>query len=112
MKMKNDKYRRARGGSAQMLNLYCSNCAAFLLLYQKDGPGSLMRCYLNRIFRPSKLEKLQSNPEIKEPNDLPPLKCSKCHNVVGTPMRYTDGRLAYRLLRGTFSKQLAEGQFE
>lgn len=111
MKMKNDKYRRARGGSAQMLDISCAVCGAYLMLYQKDGPGNLLRCYLNRIFAPPELEALQHNPSIDEPRDLSPLVCRACGTAIGTPMRYDDGRLAFRLHHGSFAKRKSRGVF-
>jgi hypothetical protein len=104
VKMKRDKFRSARGGKAVMLDIYCSNCDTKVLWYQKDGDGSLRRCYLNRIFAPPELEQLQRDPSIQEPKDLPNLVCPSCHIVLGTPMRYSDGRLAYRLRPGSFYK--------
>ncbi len=104
VKMKRDKFRSARGGRAVMLDVHCSNCDTKVLWYQKDGSGSLMRCYLNRIFAPPELEKLQKDQDIREPKDMPNLDCPSCKTVIGTPMRYTDGRLGYRLRPNSFYK--------
>lgn len=46
---KKDQYSRARGAS-QFLNLFCAACGGFVLLYQKDGPGALLRLYLDRYW--------------------------------------------------------------
>lgn len=108
-KLKNDRYRKVRGGSAELLTLYCAKCSVFVLLYQKDGPGKLIRCYLNRIFAPSSLEALQHDRRFQQPSDVPALKCSHCSNLIGVPMRYDDGRLAYRLVPGSFYKRKAAG---
>lgn len=97
--MKMDKYRRARGGKAFMINLMCS-CGAEILYYQKDGDGKLKRCYLNRIFSPKELEKLQR--QKLEPNDIPPLTCPSCNKVVGTAITHHDGRIAFRLRPGHY----------
>ncbi len=105
VKMKRDKFRSARRGKAVMLDIHCSSCDTKVLWYQKDGTGSLMRCYLNRIFAPPELEKLQKNPNIQEPKDLSNLSCPSCQTVMGTPMRYSDGRLAYKLRPGSFYKK-------
>src|SRR5262245_16149273 len=70
LKLKNDRFRKIRGGSAVLLLLSCSRCAAKLMLYQKDGDGSLRRCYLNRIFAPPDLEALQHDPSIADPKQL------------------------------------------
>ncbi len=105
IKMKNDSYRQERGGTAVMLDVSCANCGTKVLLYQKDGRGRLLRCYLNRIFEPPELEKLQREPNIAGTKDLKNLECPKCNEVLGTPMVYKDGRLAFRLILGKFKKE-------
>lgn len=104
-KLKNDKYRTARGGEAHLLNVFCAKCNITLLKYQKDGIGDLLRCYLNRICYPSELEKLQREPAISDPKQMPNLECSKCKTVIGTPMQHIDGRLAFRLRKGMYYKK-------
>ncbi|MBI4155367.1 hypothetical protein HY498_04770 [Candidatus Woesearchaeota archaeon] len=104
-KLKNDKYRRKRGGEAHFIDIYCINCNNFLLKYQKDGKGTLQRCYLNRIFYPQYLERLQYNPKIKGYKDLPNLICQSCNTVIGTPMLHHDGRLAFKLRKGLYFKK-------
>lgn len=103
-KLKNDQYRRARGGHAAFLILACSTCQETLLLYQKDGEGALRRCYLNRIFAPARLALMQDDPDVHTPHDMPSLKCPRCLTIIGQPMRHHEGRLAYRLNEGTFKK--------
>lgn len=103
--MKNDQYRRARGGTAQMIDVNCTACGRRVLYYQKDGAGSLLRCYLNRIFAPAKWEKLQY--ECKSTKDMPNLVCD-CGNLLGVPMRHRDDRLAFRLVRGKFQRQRSD----
>lgn len=102
--LKNDAFRRARGGSAHFLVLTCARCASYLMLYQKDGSGRLQRCYLNRIFDPPELETLQRAFTGSSPKDLPPLRCGHCNELVGIPMRHNDQRLAFRLINGTIAK--------
>lgn len=87
-----------------MFNILCAQCGEQILYYQKDGIGWLKRCYLNRIFSPEKWEKLQYDKNIKEPKDLPNLICS-CGKLIGVPMKHKDGRLAFRLERGTFKRK-------
>ncbi len=87
-KFKKDRYSRDRGGNSQFLDLYCSNCNQHILLYQKDGPGSLMRLYLDRIFDPQELSVLQTNCKTK--SDVPNLTCPNCKQLVATPMDQLD----------------------
>lgn len=108
--MKKDKYLRARGGTARMLDIHCARCTTWVLKYQKDGVGQLLRCYLNRIFAPLELVALQHNPAIREPKDMANLVCPKCNTVIGTPMRHEDGRLAYRLMKGAYAKKIVKGE--
>lgn len=102
--MKKDKYLKARGGVAQMIKVKCAACGEDVIKYQKDGRGFLKRCYLNRVFEPELLSKLQSDPKIKEPSDMPNLSC-RCGNTLGFPMRHKDGRLAFRLDKGKFLRK-------
>lgn len=102
--MKKDKYLRERGGAAHMINVFCANCGKKILYYQKDGPGWLKRCYLNRIFAPEKWEKLQHDKKITEPKNMPNLVC-ECGKLIGVPMLHKDDRLAFRLERGSFKRK-------
>jgi len=104
-KMKSDRFRKVRGGTAKLLSVCCSKCGSHLLVYQKDGVGKLKRCYLDRIHAPPDLESLQRNPNVRVPRDLPPLACRQCGTLVGTPMIHHSGRLAFRLWPGAIEKK-------
>jgi hypothetical protein len=103
-KMKNDKYRKARGGKAFMIRLFCL-CGCEMLHYQKDGDGKLKRCYLNRIFAPADLEWLQYDKANLDPKNIRPLICPACKKVIGMPIVHHDGRVAFRLRQGMFNKK-------
>lgn len=107
--MKNDQYRRARGGTAQIIDVVCSRCQRRVLLYQKDGSGNLLRCYLNRILAPEKWEQVQHAVAIRTTKDMPNLVCA-CDSLLGVPMRHKDGRLAFRLIRGKFLRRKSKGE--
>lgn len=103
MKIKKDKFRRARGGKSKILKICCSNCKNIVIDYQKDGDGSLIRCYLNRIIGPNDLTGLEK--KYFSQKDIPNLLCKNCNTLIAIPMTYNDGRFAYRLIRGTFLKK-------
>lgn len=103
-KIKKDKFLKVRGGNATFIDIVCVKCNETVLHYQKDGIGWLKRCYLNRIFGPNKWSSLQNNLIVKEPNDMQNLTCD-CGNLIGVPMRHKDGRLAYRLEKGSFKRK-------
>ena len=107
---KNDRYVKTRGGNSHFLDVYCSGCNYHLLLYQKDGKGSLLRIYLDRIFEPPILAKLQS--ECNSKSDMPNLKCLNCQKIVAIPMVYKpENRLAFSLVRGAFIKKKSTGVY-
>jgi len=111
LRLKNDRYRNSRGGRAVLLEILCGRCGRKVVLYQKDGHGGLHRLYLNRIVAPDTYAKLQSDPQIRATADMPNLVCSECHSLVGTPMHHNDGRLAFRLVPGSFAKkQVSTGE--
>ena len=107
--LKKDRYVKARGGNSHFLDLHCGQCRQHLALYQKDGEGSLLRLYLDRIMAPPDLQALQSKGSKK---DLPALKCSKCQALIGVPMVYEkENRLAFRLQRGSIVKKKSDGVY-
>jgi hypothetical protein len=55
-----DQYWENRESYSQFLNIYCSKCRNYIATYQKDGPGDLMRMYLDRIHAPEELVGLQN----------------------------------------------------
>ncbi len=108
--LKKDKYVNTRGGNSHFLDIYCCKCNQHLVLYQKDGHGSLLRMYLDRILEPQEFLLLQS--KVGSKIEMPNLKCPKCNVLIGTPMLYkAEGRLAFRLVRGSFAKKKSEGVY-
>lgn len=105
---KKDRYTRARG-AAVFWDLSCTNCGHHLVLYQKDGPGSLLRLYLDRIFAPAPFSEWQHFDLLR---DIPNLVCPACGTMIGVPMVYRpENRLAIRLKPGTFSKVRSNGTY-
>lgn len=92
-KLKNDKFRRKRGGHSRLLDVCCEKCGAHICYYQKDGSGILKRMYLDRIFDLNKHGKF--------------LKCEKCQQVLGVSIIYEkEKRPAFRLFVGAVTKKL------
>ncbi|MDP3994849.1 MAG: hypothetical protein Q8P91_03380 [bacterium] len=94
-KLKNDKYKKARGGPSRFLDISCEGCQTHLFYYQKDGPGILKRMYIDRIFESDNL-KLDSN-----------LVCPKCNKVLAIITIYEkENRPALRLFAGAITKKI------
>lgn len=95
-KFKHNKYTKSRGIPC-MLRISCGNCYHYLMSYQKDGPGPLLRCYLDRIHHPDSLTNKQYTQDISN------LKCLSCSVVIGTPIIYKkENRPAYNMRNGFF----------
>jgi len=104
MEIKKDRFMKARGGKAKIIDVLCAKCNSQVLVYQKDGPGFLHRCYLNRILEPEEYAKLQHKSDINL-KSMPNLICKNCKTVIGSPMQHTDWRLAFRLRPGFYAKK-------
>ncbi|MEK7632906.1 MAG: hypothetical protein AAB473_03885 [Patescibacteria group bacterium] len=94
--LKSDKFKKARGGTSRLLEIFCSACKANVCLYQKDGPGLLKRMYLDRIS--------ESACTIGNKN----IVCASCGAHLGVMMMYEkEDRPAYRLALGAVGKKIA-----
>lgn len=93
--LKNDKYKKARGGPSRALEISCATCGKHLLTYQKDGIGSLKRLYVDRIIDP---------PEKAVHENL---SCDNCEAKIGSAYIYEkESREAIILNQGSFAKKL------
>ena len=91
--MKNDKYKKARGGWSRMLDICCEHCGNHICNYQKDGPGPLKRMYYDRM---SGFSTTSSQ-----------LVCPKCDSTLGVAIIYEkENRPAYRLFAGSITKKI------
>ncbi len=103
IKIKKDKYKSARGGYSRILNIHCRKCENLVAVYQKDGPGNLRRMYLDRIFSPESICRLE-HCEIKE---IKPLICSKCKELLGIPYVYVkEKRKAFKIFQDAVIKRI------
>jgi hypothetical protein len=92
--LKNDKYKKARGGRSCWLELSCEKCKNKIVTYQKDGPGILKRLYIDRMIG-------KNIPTGKD------LTCSKCKTLLGVWIIYKkENRPAYRLFAGAVEKKV------
>lgn len=96
VKIKNDMYRKKRGGTSKLIAVKCVFCENNLLMYQKDGIGKLLRLYVDRIIVSNSQEKCAESS----------LCCPCCGNIVGVRYIYKpEKRLAYRLIPGSFKTE-------
>lgn len=91
----------ARRGEPKMLEIKCAQCDRYVISYQKDGPGALLRCYLDRIHAPSHIKDRQY--DRFDVSRSPLLRCQNCKSTIGIPMIYQlENRPAYRMLKHRF----------
>jgi hypothetical protein len=101
--IKKDKFKSARWGYSRLFDIFCRACGSHVLVYQKDGPGVLLRLYLDRIFSPWNLMDLQFD-ELK---NIPDLKCINCMRTLAVPTIYEkEQRKAFRLFGTAVTKKL------
>jgi hypothetical protein len=100
-----DRFASARAGQSKFLDISCAKCQSHVVTYQKDGIGSLIRLYLDRILAPQEIAAWQFLPPQQK---IPNLVCKQCANLIATPMIYAaENRRALRLIRGAYQKRLA-----
>jgi hypothetical protein len=98
MKLKNDKFRKTRGGYTRNLQIACQKCGEIVCLYQKDGPGNLRRMYLDRMINPIV--------SISRKD----LSCSKGH-LLGVKIIYEkEQRPAFRLFVDSVTKKIVRNK--
>lgn len=92
MKLKNDNFRKSRGGYSRLLEIRCSSCNTKLFSYQKDGPRIIKRLYVDRIY-----------------GDVygSSLRCNNCNQLLGSLTIYEkEKRPAYAIKPGTIKKRI------
>ncbi len=96
MKLKNDKFKKTRGGYSRLLQISCQKCNSIICMYQKDGPGNLRRMYLDRIIDPQVLIVRKD------------LTCQKSH-LLGVKIIFEkENRLAFRLFVDSVTKKIVK----
>ena len=93
--MKNDRYKKVRGGWSRILDISCEKCGNHICFYQKDGSGPLKRMYHDRM----------DGFSTKNSN----LVCPECESVLGVGIIYEkESRPAYRLFVGSITKKITK----
>jgi len=96
MKLKNDRYKKNRGGYSRLLAVACQKCGSGICKYQKDGPGNLRRMYIDRIS------------DARVSIGRKDLTCTKGH-LVGVKMVYEkENRPAFRLFVDSITKRIVK----
>lgn len=96
--LKYDRY-TIRRGEPKRLELFCNKCKTHIMSYQKDGPGPLYRCYLDRIIYPKSITQHESI------ETMPNLICYLCDNFIGIPgvyVKHNETRLVYNMFPDAF----------
>jgi len=94
--LKNDKYKKVRGGYSRLLNISCQKCSEHICIYQKDGPGNLRRMYIDRIS------------DAKVSISKKDLSCQKGH-LIGVKIIYEkEKRPAFRLFVDSVVKKIVK----
>ena len=88
--------------ASQTIDILCGKCGTFIARYLKKGTGQLIRLYLDRVTEPDSLSRLKS---VSRKSDLPTLACMNCDNRIGLGMVSEGGRLAYRMIKGSFRRK-------
>jgi len=97
-----DRYAKSRGGPSKFLYIACGSCEEPAMIYQKDGPGKLMRCYTDRIVWPPELVSTYEDITSSTVKNAGALACSGCDETLALPMVYKpEDRPALGILPGS-----------
>jgi hypothetical protein len=88
---------------SRCFNIFCCQCNGFILRYQKEGSGSLIRIYVKKIIEPGHFKQFKNS---KFKSEIPHLDCTQCLQRIGVAMIYEPGNFpAYRMIKGSFFKK-------
>ena len=82
-----------------MIEVQCTQCKDFIARYK--GSGELDLLFLDRVLKPNSLANLKSSNKT----DLPHLICNGCNRKLGRPVEDEKGRLAYKMIKGSFRRK-------
>jgi len=93
--VKRDKFQKSRGGYSRILDISCEHCGEHICYYQKDGPGSLRRMYVDRIIGLQPIERF--------------LTCPNCQHELALRIVWKkENRPAYRLFVDSINKVIVD----
>ena len=94
---KKDIYTKNLGFYYEFLNLYYRKCGTKIAKYQKDGPGDLLRIYIDRILENEELLNFAIDKKML---------CPHCQRLLGLGYLYPkEQRPAYILFQNTIVKK-------
>ncbi len=82
-----------------MIEIQCTQCKTFIARYK--GSGDLDLLFLDSVIKPNSLAELKSSTKA----DLPLLICHECGGKLGKPAIDKKGRLAYKMVKGSFRRK-------
>jgi hypothetical protein len=82
-----------------MIEIQCTQCKAFIARYKGSGEVDLL--FLDSVIKPDSLADLKSSSKA----GLPHLVCNECSSKLGKPTVDKTGRLAYKMIKGSFRKK-------
>ena len=82
-----------------MTEIQCIECKAFIARY--TGSGKLDLLFLDTVIKPTALAELKTSSK----DNLPFLFCHECGRKLGKPTTNKIGRLAYKMVKGSFRKK-------
>lgn len=89
---------------SRFLAIHCAQCDTFIAKYRKEGSGSLIRMYLERISAPDESPAEFKN-SLKERSIR--LSCYKCNQILGK-LNPKSSPSSYNLIKGAFRKKKFE----
>ncbi len=96
IELKRDKFKHARTGQSRLYLISCTKCSSPICYYQKDGPGVLLRMYIDRIFEP-KVSLTRKD-----------LACKNGHIVAHKTIYEKENRPAFRLFEHSIAKKIVK----
>ena len=86
---------------SRFLAVHCTNCDAFISKYRKEGSGSLIRMYLDRMNAPEECPN-----EFKQAlkDKVTRLSCYQCKQSLGK-LNQNSSPASYKLIKGSYKKK-------